>query len=286
MMSRLYLLIRFDVKNNKNMKKCPKGKRIQLLGCHPNRQIGVIILLALLLGLSTNLFAQIDTLDPVKYYNDFEFRGPEVHAYARELSRFSETLLHDETTFKADLSTKLDELRITQLTSPDGKLKVYSWHDGDEGSAMNYHSIYQTYSNGRFRAVFMEDYYYEPRAVYQVESLDGPVYLIQYFSRESGWAYSIGVDAFTIDKNGGVVPAEVFECIPELYGKAEGYVARLAVECSPVPPSLYLKGAWVDNLFFAITGKDVYMPHYVKNKEPKEEECSTPCWQNICPKVG
>ena len=257
------------------MKKCPKGKRIQLLGCHPNRQIGVIILLALLLGLSTNLFAQIDTLDPVKYYNDFEFRDPEARAYARELSRFAETLLHDETTFEADLSAKLDKLRITLQTSPDGKLKVYSWHDGDEGSAMSYHSIYQTYRNGRFRAVFMEDYYYEPRAVYQVESLEGPVYLIQCFSRESGWSYAIGMDAFTIDDNGRLKPADIFERIPDLYENASGYAARLAVECSPVPPSLYLEGAWVDNLFFAITGMDVYMPHYSKNKEPNEENVMT-----------
>ena len=255
------------------MKKYPKENRLQFLGCHPNKQTGVIILLGLLLGLSANLSAQTDTLDPMKYYNDFEFRGPEARAYARELSRFAETLLHDETTFQADLSKKLDELRITLQTSPDGKLKVYSWHDGDEGSAMNYYSICQTYRNGRFCAVFMEDYYYEPRAIYQMETTDGSVYLIQYFSRESGWAYLIGVDAFTIDKDSGIVPVEVFECIP--YGKAEGYAAKLAVECSPVPPSLYLEGAWVDNLFFAITGKDFYMPHYVKNKEPNEEDVMT-----------
>lgn len=207
-----------------------------------------------------------------KYYYAFDISD---RAYARELSRFAETLLHDETTFKADLSAKLDKLRITLQTSPDGKLKVYSWHDGDEGSAMNYHSIYQTYNNGRFRAVFMEDYYYEPRAIYQMETTDGPVYLIQYFLRESGWSYAIGVDAFTINKDGGLVPAEVFECIPELSEKAERCAARLAVECSPVPPSLYLEGAWVDNFFFAITGEDVYMPHYAQNKKPNEEDVMT-----------
>lgn len=216
-----------------------------------------------------------DTLDPMKYYYDFEFRGSEAHAYARELSRFAETLLHDETTFKADLSAKLDKLRITLQTSPDGKLKVYSWHDGDEGSAMNYHSIYQTYRDGRFLAVFMEDYYYEPRAIYQLETTDGPVYLIQYFLRESGWSYAIGVDAFTINKDGGLVPAEIFECIPELYENASGYANRLAVECSPIPSSLYLEGAWVDNFFFAITRKDFYMPHYAQNKKPNEEDVMT-----------
>ncbi len=214
----------------------------------------------------------VSTDNSTKYYYAFDFSD---RAYARELTRFAERLLHDETTFQADMSAKLDKLRITLQTSPDGKLKVYSWHDGDEGSAMNYHSIYQTYSNGRFRAAFMEDYYYEPRAVYQVESLEGPIYLIQYFSRQSGWTYSIGVDAFTMDKDGGLVPAEVFECIPELSEKAEGYAARLAVECNPLPPSLYLKGAWVDNLFFTITGKDVYMPHYVNNKKPNEEDVMT-----------
>lgn len=216
-----------------------------------------------------------DTLDPMKYYYDFEFRGPEAHAYAQELTRFAENLLHDETTFKADLSKKLDELRITLQISPDGKLKVFSWHDGDEGSAMNYHSIYQTYRNGRFRAVFMEDYFNEPRSVYQMEATDGPVYLIQYFSRESGWSYAIGMDAFTIDDDSRLKPANIFERIPELYENAEGYSASLAVECSPVPPSLYLEGAWVNDFFFAITGKDVYMPHYAKNKEPNAADFMT-----------
>jgi len=229
-----------------------------------------MVFAAVMSGCGSGKYVSMD--QSTKYYYAFDFSG---RAYARELSRFAETLLHDETTFKADMSAKLDKLRITLHTSPDGKLKLYSWHDGDEGSAMSYHSMYQTYSNGRFRAVFMEDYYYEPRAIYQLETTDGPVYLIQYFSRESGWAYSIGVDAFTMDKDGGLVPAEVFECIPELYENASGYAARLAVECSPVPPSLYLEGAWVDNFFFAITRKDVYMPHYVKNKEPKEEDVMT-----------
>lgn len=216
-----------------------------------------------------------ESSDPTKYFFVFEDDSPERKAYAKELVNFVERLQHDETTFDADLSAKLDELRITLLTSPDGKLKVYSWYDGDEGSAMNYHSIYQTYRNGRFRAVFMEDYYYEPRAVYQLGTTDGPVYLIQYFSKESGWSYAIGMDAFTIDDDGRLKPVNIFERIPELYESAEGYAASLAVECSPVPPSLYLEGAWVDNLFFAITGKDVYMPHYSKNKEPNEEDVMT-----------
>lgn len=216
-----------------------------------------------------------DTLDPMKYYYDFEFRGPEAHAYAQELTRFAERLQHDEATFKADLSAKLDELRISLQISPDGMLKVYSWHDGDEGSAMNYHSIYQTYRDGRFRAVFMEDYYYEPRAVYQMETTDGPVYLIQYFSRESGWSYAIGMDAFTIDDDGRLKPVDIFERIPELYKSAEGYAASLAVECSPVPPSLYLEGAWVNKFFSTITEKDVYMPHYAKSEEPNTADGMT-----------
>lgn len=229
-----------------------------------------MLLAAVLSGCGSGKHVSAD--NSTKYYYAFDNSD---RAYARELTRFAENLLHDEATFQADLSKKLGKLRITLQISPDGNLKVYSWHDGDEGSAMNYHSIYQTYSDGRFRAVFMEDYYYEPRAVYQVESPEGPVYLIQYFSRESGWTYAIGVDAFTIDQDGGLVPAEVFECIPELHENVSGYAARLAVECSPVPPSLYQEGAWADNLFFTITGKDFYMPHYVKNKEPNEEDVMT-----------
>jgi len=45
----------------------------------------------------------------------------------------------------------LDELRITLLTSPDGKVKLYSWHDGDFGNAFSFHTIYQTKSNGSLK---------------------------------------------------------------------------------------------------------------------------------------
>ena len=50
--------------------------------------------------------------------------------------------------------------------------------------------------------MYMEDYYREPRKLYQMESSDGPVYLVEYFFRESGWSYDIGVDAFRMDKDG------------------------------------------------------------------------------------
>ena len=203
-----------------------------------------------------------DTTDPTKYFFVFEDDSPERKAYAKELVSFVERLLHDETTFNADLSAKLDELRITLLASPDGKLKIYSWEDGDFGSAIGFHTLYQTKCNGEFRAVFMEDYYREPRKLYQLESPNGLVYLVEYFFRESGWSYDIGVEAFTIDESGLLQPADIFECIPEIHQRAEGYASNLAAECSPVPPSLYYEGAWSDNFFFELTGKDIYMPHF------------------------
>lgn len=203
-----------------------------------------------------------DTIDPTKYFFVFEDDSPERQAYAKELINFVEKLQHDETTFDADLSSKLDELGITLLTSPDGKLKVYSWYDGDFGSTISFHTIYQTRRGGEFQAVFMKDYYREPRKVYQLESSDGSVYLVEYFFREGGWSYDIGADAFTIDKSGLLQPTDIFECIPEIHQKAECYSSRLAVECAPVPPSLYYEGAWSDNFFFELSGKDIYMPHF------------------------
>lgn len=206
-------------------------------------------------------------VDPMKYFFVFDDDTPERHEYAKKLNRFAEKLQHDETTFDADLSAKLDELCITLLTSPDGKLKIYSWHDGDNGSAISFHTIYQTKQNGEFHSVFMEDYYREPRKLYQLESSDGPVYLVEYFFRESGWSYDIGVDAFKMDKTGLLQPAEVFECVRELHDTAVGYSANLSVDYPPEKPSHWQNGAWSDNFFFELTGKDIYMPHLIRQKE-------------------
>ena len=208
------------------------------------------------------------TIDPTKYFFTFEDDSPERKAYAKELVNFVERLQHDETTFDADLSVKLDKLRITLLTSPDGKLKLYSWHDGDFGSTMSYHTIYQTKNKGKFHAVFMEDYYREPRKLYQQESSDGPVYLVEYFFREGGWSYDIGLDAFRTDKTGLLQPADIFECIPELHDTAAGYSTNLSAYCPPEPPSYWQEGAWLDNFFFDLTGMDFYMPHFIKCGEP------------------
>ena len=203
-----------------------------------------------------------ESSDPMKYFFTFEDDSPERKAYAKKLTRFVERLQHDETTFDADLSAKLDELRITLLSSPEGKLKVYSWEDGDFGSTISFHTIYQTRREGQFQAVFMENYYREPRRLYQVESPNGPVYLIEYFFRQDGWSYDIGVDAFRMDKTGRLQPANVFEPVPDSHHNMEGYGSNLSVECAPVPPSLYYEGAWSDNLFLELTGKDIYMPQF------------------------
>lgn len=98
----------------------------------------------------------IDTVNPTKYFLALEDDPLERQAYARELTIFAEKLQHDKTTFDANLSAKLGELGISLLTSPDGKLKVYSWHDGDIGSAISFHTIYQTKQNGEFHAVFVD----------------------------------------------------------------------------------------------------------------------------------
>ena len=203
-----------------------------------------------------------ESSDPMKYFFTFEDDSPERKAYAKKLVNFVEKLQHDETTFDADLSAKLDELRITLLTSPDGMVKIYSWEDGDFGSTISFHTIYQTRHEGQFQAVFMENYYREPRRVYQVESPNGPVYLIEYFFRQDGWSYDVGVDAFRMDKTGRLQPANVFEPVPDSHHNMEGYGSNLSVECAPVPPSLYYEGAWSDNLFLELTGKDIYMPQF------------------------
>lgn len=207
-----------------------------------------------------------DTVDPTKYFFVFDDDSPKRKAYAKRLVKFVERLQHDETTFDADLSAKLDELRITRLTSPDGKVKLYSWHDGDFGNAMSFHTIYQTKCNGEFHAVFMGDYYQEPRKLIQLESSAEPVYLVKFYFREGGWSFA-GVNAFTLDKTGLLQPADIFECIPELHDTAAGYSSTLAADCSPETPSYWQDGAWLDNFFFDLTGKDFYMPHFFKRDE-------------------
>lgn len=202
--------------------------------------------------------------DPSDYYFVFYYDPPEKKAYAKKLIKFVERLQHDKTTFDTDLSAKLDKLSISLLTSPDGKVKLYSWNDGDIGSAICFNTIYQTNNNGEFQAVFMKNYYREPRNIYQVESSTGPVYLVKYFFRAGGWSYYVGVDAFTIDETGLLQPANVFECIPELHDATERYSASLSVECSPSSPSLYYDGGWEKNFFVQQSGKDLYMPHYAK----------------------
>jgi hypothetical protein len=208
-----------------------------------------------------------DTVDPTKYFFVFDDDSPERKAYAKKLIKFVERLQHDETTFDADLSAKMAELRITHLTSPDGKVKLYSWHDGDFGNAMSFHTIYQTKCNGEFHAVFMEDYYLEPRKLYQLESSAGSVYLVKFFFREGGWWF-VGVNAFTMDKTGRLQPANIFECIPEIHETSVGFSATLAADCSPETPSYWQEGAWLDNFFFDLTGNDFYMPHFIKREAP------------------
>lgn len=207
-----------------------------------------------------------ESSDPTKYFFIFEDDSPERKAYAKELVNFVERLQHDETTFDADLSAKLDELRISLLTSPDGKVKLYSWHDGDFGNAISFHTIYQTKSNGEFHAAFMEDYYQEPRKLYQLESFAGSVYLVNFFFQEGSWGFA-GVNAFTMDTSGLLQPANIFECIPELHETSVGFSATLAADCSPETPSYWQEGAWLDNFFFDLTGKDFYMPHFFKRDE-------------------
>lgn len=167
-----------------------------------NHLLLVVLVIALVVVLSSCKRREQVNSDPTKYFLTFEDDSPERKAYAKELVSFVERLQHDETTFDADLSAKLDELRITLLTSPDGKLKIYSWEDGDFGSTMSFHTLYQTRGNSEFHAVFMDDYYREPRKLYQLESPNGPVCLVEYFFRESGWSSDIGVDAFRMDKTG------------------------------------------------------------------------------------
>ena len=85
--------------------------------------------------------------------------------------------------------------------------------------------------------------------------------MLIFFSREGSWGFA-GVNAFTMDTSGLLQPANVFECILELHETSAGYSATLAANCSPETPSLYNEGAWSDNLFLELTGKDIYMPQF------------------------
>lgn len=70
-----------------------------------------------------------------------------------------------------------------------------------------------------------------------------------------------------MDTSGLLQPANIFECIPELHETSVGFSATLAADCSPETPSYWQEGAWLDNFFFDLTGKDFYMPHFFKRDE-------------------
>lgn len=62
--------------------------------------------------------------------------------YAEDLRALGEKLLHDKATFDQDLSMELDKLSIKMTSSPDGKLKIYTWDNGEGGTMICHNSIY------------------------------------------------------------------------------------------------------------------------------------------------
>lgn len=183
--------------------------------------------------------------------------------YAEDLRALGEKLLHDKATFDQDLSTELDKLSIKTTSSPDGKLKIYTWDNGEGGTMICHNSIYQTYCNGKFHADFMQDYEELPLNIFQVESAKGPVYLVQFFFQECSSIGVSGVEAFTMNKKGKLELAEVFESIGDLCNTTEGYSCCLYTEnYFRLPPSVFCDGGWDDNLFFEKSRKDIYMPYF------------------------
>ena len=204
-----------------------------------------------------------------EYFYVDEDSSPETVAYAQELTSFVEKLLHDKTTFYADLLAQLDSLDITLHTSPDGKLKIYTWWNGEGGNIFIYNSLYQTACNNKFKAGFWEDYESMPLAIRQVESSNGSVYLVQFCFRESSSYYAFGIDAFKVNKKGKLEPAKVFECPSEDPYASSSYADYVCIEASlpSLPPSVSCKGGWSDDFFFGITKKDIYMPHLFSDSE-------------------
>ena len=211
--------------------------------------------------------------DSSKYFYLDEDSDSETVAYVQELTGFVDKLLHDKTTFNADLSAQLDSLSINLLTSPDGKLKIYTWWDGAFGTMVCHNSIYQTFYNNKFHAEFMQGFAEEPEAIRQVKSSKNPLNLVQFNFQESSSLFALGLKAFMVNKKGQLVPANVFECIPEIHDTIGGYSNIIYIESRHhLTPSLFCKGGWSDNFFFETTGKDIYMPHFIKIWEPYADD--------------
>lgn len=229
-----------------------------------------LFFIALLL-LFTLFFSNCHTRrNSVDYFYVDEFSDPETKAYAQELTVFVKKLLHDKTTYDVDLSAQLESFDMTLHTSPDGKLKIYTWWDGQHGTMICHNSLYQVSSdNNKFQAGLIEDFIELPVAIHQVKTSRGPLYLVQFYFQESSSIYAIGIKAYAMNKKGELEPADVFECVPEIHDTIGGYSDYLYVEsCYPLPPSAFCKGGWSDNFFFDLTGKDVYMPYFVTPWEP------------------
>ncbi len=198
-----------------------------------------------------------------------ESSSHETVAYAQKLTGFVEKLLHDKTTFDADLSAQLDGLDITLLTSPDGKLKIYTWWNGEGGSVVIHNSLYQTACNNKFQAGLLENYEQFPIAIYQVESSNGPVYLVLFSHLEYSTYYTFGIDAFKVNKKGRLIPANVFESPSEDIYASSDYDDNASIEVSyfSIPPSAFCKGGWSEDYFFSMTGNEIYLPHFFKYSE-------------------
>ena len=202
---------------------------------------------------------------------------PERFAYAEALRDMGEKLLHDKATFNQNLSAELDSLDIKMTLSPDGKSKIYTWHDGCEGTMVCHNSIYQTCRNGEFYAGFMQNFDEVPLHIWQVESAKGPVYLVHFFFQESSSMLATGVSSFVLDRKGQLKPTEVFEWDNETNKTTEGLSDCIYTEkYLQLPPSAYCEGGWSDNFFFEKSGKDLYMPYFSNNGNPMQmKPCTT-----------
>lgn len=200
------------------------------------------------------------------YFDEDEDSDSWRRTYAHNLCEFCNDLLNDKSTFDADLSAAMDSLYISMVTSPDQKLKTYSWENGQGGTMIIRSNLYQTKINGKFYAGFVEDMVEHPLNIYTIETEKGPLYLIHYYMQIYSGCSAVGFDAFKINSNGKLDTINVFERQKEYYTDEESnYVSSIISyedAIHPVPPSAYCAGGWYDDLFWGISGKDVYIPHY------------------------
>lgn len=199
---------------------------------------------------------------PSDFYSDSQL------SIGEQQEKFAQWILTDPTTFYMDLHDCADSLSITITQSSDGKVRFYTWWDGEGGTMVFHKNIYQTLRNNKVRAYDLrtpEEEAYEsfPFAIRQIESSKGTIYLIFSESIVSSSYVVYDVSSYQINKRGKLIPVNIFEYKDEtavtIKDRDNNLSNCVGSDNPSLPYSAFQKNGWLDNFFFDLTKNDIYI---------------------------